>query len=95
MLGSHTYFNAGDFPVAVNVVNPPSTSTTMLDGVIFTVSDNGSAIVIASTAVIVSPTIVATPLPITVVEDRLFTRSLVSFTATNFPDDIVSALPWE
>ena len=85
VFGSHTYAAAGTFPVTVNVVDPPNTSTTILGGVPFTVSDLGGGTTINSTAVIAAPNLNATPLPITVTEDQSFTRPLVSFRPTGFP----------
>lgn len=83
--GSHTYASAGTYPVTVQVVNPPNTSTTVLGGVTFAVSDLGGAITIDSVANIVSPGVNATPIPITVVEDQTFTQALATFTVPEFP----------
>ncbi|SIO06103.1 hypothetical protein SAMN05444166_2250 [Singulisphaera sp. GP187] len=81
VLGSHTYQNPGNFPVNVNVADQPNTTTTILSGVTFTVTDvGGSVTTIHSTALIASSVLVVTPLPITVTEDQAFTKPLVSFT---------------
>jgi hypothetical protein len=89
VFGSHTYASSGTFPVSVNVVDPPSTSTTSFQGVTFTVSDLGGGTTINSSAVIVATSLNAVPLPITVTEDQSFTRPLVSFRPTGFPSESV------
>ncbi len=97
VVGSHTYLQAGNFPVTIAVADAPNTNVTTFPGVTITVNDAGGTLNVASTAVVSESTLTGRGLPVSGVEGFALAAPVAAFVDSNpfaTPASYVAQIDW-